>query len=313
MKGFVNLFPLWALLASASALVVPELWTPLGPAIAPLLGLVMLGMGLTLSLDDFRLVLRRPALVLLGVSLQFLGMPLLAWGIAKALALSPALATGLILVGCAPGGTASNVIAYLAKADVALSVCLTAVSTCLAVVMTPLLATVFIGQQAPVPTAALFGSVLKIVLIPVALGTLINTRYGQRLDRLKRLLPVGSVAAIVLIIAIIVALNRSELADIAPSVVVAVALHNLAGLGVGYLAASLFRVDEATRRTLALEIGMQNSGLGVALAKEYFGLLAALPGAVFSVWHNLTGSLLASYWSRHPPPTHTDQTREPVR
>lgn len=300
-KSYVTLFPLWALLASIAAYAFPELLTPLKAAITPLLGVVMLGMGLTLSLADFEQVLRRPRVVLAGVVMQFSIMPLVAWLIAVALDLPPALATGLILVGCCPGGTASNVIAYLARADVALSVCLTAVSTLLAVGLTPILATLYIGHRASVPTLDLLGSVVKIVLIPVAAGTTLNTLYKKRLAPLKRVLPALSVSAIALIIAIIVALNKPGFSEVAAPVLVAVALHNCLGLLAGYVGARLLRVDQATLRTLVIEVGMQNSGLGVALAKQYFGALAALPGAVFSVWHNLTGSLLAGRWARRPP------------
>ncbi len=261
----------------------------------------MLCMGLTLSVRDFADVLLRPKVVLSGVAVQYLAMPFLAWLVAKVLALPPALATGLILVGCCPGGTASNVIAYLAKADVALSVCLTAMATLLAVLMTPLLATLYIGQQAPVPTWGLFGSVAKIVLLPVTAGTLLNTFFGARLSGPKRLLPVLSTLAIVVIIGIVVSLNRNGLSEVGGRAILAVVLHNGLGMAAGYLAARMLRLKPAQLRTLVIEIGMQNSGLGVALAKQYFSTLAALPGAVFSVWHNLTGSLLAGYWARHPP------------
>ena len=218
------------------------------------------------------------------------------------LGLSPELSTGVILVGCCPGGTASNVIVYLGKGDVALSISLTALSTLLAVVLTPLLATWYIGERAPVPTLGLLSSVVEVVLIPVALGTLANTLYGRKLAPIKRALPAVSVSAIVLIIAIIVALNAKSIGTVALSVVAAVALHNGLGLAAGYGAARLLRADRKVTRTLMIEIGMQNSGLAVALAKQYFTLLAALPGAVFSVWHNLTGSLLAAAWS------HRDRT-----
>lgn len=301
LRSYVALFPLWALVGSMLAYLFPALLTPLKGAITPLLGVVMLGMGLTLSLGDFEQVVRRPRIVLAGVVMQFSIMPFFAWLVAVVLQLPPALATGLILVGCCPGGTASNVIAYLARADVALSVCLTAVSTLLAVVLTPLLATFYIGQRASVPTVELLGSVVKVVLLPVATGTAINTLYKKRLEALQRVLPALSVTAIVLIIAIIVALNRPGLSTVATQVVVAVALHNGLGLLAGYVGGRLLRVDTATLRTLVIEVGMQNSGLGVALAKQYFGALAALPGAVFSVWHNLTGSLLAGRWARQPP------------
>jgi BASS family bile acid:Na+ symporter len=240
----------------------------------------------------------RPKVVLAGAALQFTAMPLLAWVVARAMGLPSELATGLILVGCCPGGTASNVIAYLGKADVALSITLTGLTTLLAVVLTPLLATWYIGSRTSVPTLGLLTSVVKVVLVPVVVGVVANTLWGKRLGGVKRILPAISVSAIVLIIGIIVALNQTALAGVALSVVIAVAVHNGLGLATGYLAARLLGVDRRVRHTLMLEVGMQNSGLGVALAKEYFTLLAALPGAVFSIWHNLSGSMLAAVWSR---------------
>lgn len=298
LQRYTDLFPLWAVLLSVVAFLAPTSFAPLAPGITPLLGVVMLAMGLGLSGRDFALVARRPRIVLSGVALQFVAMPLIAWLVARALRLPPELAAGVILVGCCPGGTASNVIAYLGKGDVALSISLTALSTVCAVVLTPLLATWYIGERAPVPTLGLLTSVVKVVLIPVTIGTLVNSFYGAKLSRIKQALPAISVSAIVLIIAIIVALNEKALGTVAVSVVLAVALHNALGLAAGYGAARALGADRATTRTLMIEIGMQNSGLGVALAKEYFTLLAALPGAVFSVWHNLTGSLLAAIWAR---------------
>jgi BASS family bile acid:Na+ symporter len=298
LERYTDLFPLWAVLLSIVAFLSPSTFAPMAPGITPLLGVVMLAMGLGLSGKDFALVVRRPRLVLSGVALQFLAMPLLAWLVARALRLSPELATGIILVGCCPGGTASNVITYLGKGDVALSISLTALSTLAAVVLTPLLATWYIGERAPVPTLGLLTSVVEVVLVPVTLGTLVNSFFGSRLGRVKRALPAVSVSAIVLIIAIIVALNEKAMGAVGGTVLLAVALHNALGLAAGYGAARLLGADRAATRTLMIEIGMQNSGLGVALAKEYFTLLSALPGAIFSVWHNLTGSLLAAVWAR---------------
>jgi len=298
LDRYTDLFPLWAVLLSVVAFVTPGAFAPLAPAITPLLGVVMLAMGLGLSGSDFALVFKRPKIVASGVCLQFLAMPFIAWLVVRAMKLPPELATGLILVGCCPGGTASNVITYLGKGDVALSISLTALSTFCAVVLTPLLATWYIGERAPVPTLGLLASVVKVVLVPVTVGTLANTFWGKKLASFKRALPAISVSAIVLIIAIIVALNEKALGTVASTVVVAVAVHNGLGLAAGYGAARLLRADQAVTRTLMIEVGMQNSGLGVALAKEYFTLLSALPGAIFSVWHNLTGSVLAALWSR---------------
>jgi BASS family bile acid:Na+ symporter len=270
------------------------------PAIIPLLGLVMFGMGITLTADSFLAVMRRPFTVFLGVALQFLLMPLAGWLLATLFQLPVQLAVGVILVGCSPGGTASNVICYLARGDVALSITLTAVSTMLAVLATPLLTLFYAGQTVPVPVLDMLLSILKIIILPVAGGVLLNHVLQQRLSPLKKLFPVISVAAIVLIIAIIVGLNQPQLGRIGIGMVCAVLLHNGVGLLGGYWLPLLMGRDQRECRTLAIETGMQNSGLAVALAVKYFSASAALPGALFSIWHNLTGSLVAGYWSRRP-------------
>lgn len=292
-----TLFPLWALLGAGLAWWLPEPFAAMKPGIVPLLGLVMFGMGVTLSWRDFGDALARPGVVALGVALQFLVMPAAAWGVSVLLGLPPMLLVGMVLVGASPGGTASNLICYLARGDLALSITLTTASTLLAVIATPLLTLVYAGERVPVPVLGMLWSVAKVVLLPVAAGVLVNAWLGERLDALKRFFPALSMAAIVLIIAIIVALQRDNLASLGALLVMAVALHNAIGLAAGYGAARLLGLGERTARTLAIEVGMQNSGLAVALAVKHFAAAAALPGALFSVWHNLTGSLLASLWS----------------
>ena len=204
------LFPLWALLGVLLAWQVPWMLLPLKPAIVPLLGLVMFGMGVTLTGRDFLAVLQHPFPVVLGVTLQFLLMPLVAWGLAELAALPAQLAIGLILVGCSPGGTASNVICYLAKGDVALSITLTLVSTLLAIVATPLLTLLYAGETVPVPVGAMLLTILKVILVPVLAGMLVNHFFHRSLTTVRDIFPVISVAAIVLIIAIIVALNQAR-------------------------------------------------------------------------------------------------------
>jgi len=292
------LFPLWALLGTAWALGQPELFTPLKPGIIPLLGVVMFGMGLSLLPRDFVSVVRRPRIVALGVTLQFGLMPLIAWCLVRLFDLPPTLAAGLVLVGACPGGTASNLVCYLARGDLALSITLTSCSTLLAVVATPFLTWLYIGQTVPVPVWSMLLSVLKVVLLPVVGGLLINRVLGERLTPVKRLFPLLSVAAIVVIIAIVVALNQGRILHMVASTALLVVLHNGLGLAGGYWAGRLVGLDTRTNRTLAIEVGMQNSGLAVALATQYFSAAAALPGALFSVWHNLSGSMLAAWWSR---------------
>jgi BASS family bile acid:Na+ symporter len=298
MTRITRLFPLWAVAGSLLALAVPDLLVPLKPAIVPLLGLVMFGMGITLTGQNFLTVLRRPFPVLLGVSLQFLVMPLAAWLIAVLLGLPPQLGAGLILLGCCPGGTASNVICYLARGDVALSITLTAVSTLLAVLATPLLTLLYAGQTVPVPVLDMLLSIFRIIFLPVTLGVAVNHFLHDRLAAVRGVFPVISVLAIVVIIAIIVALNHDQLQHIAGAVAVAVMVHNLFGLLAGYWLPRWLGREPRECRTLAIEVGMQNSGLAVALAVKYFSAAAALPGALFSIWHNLSGSFLAGYWYR---------------
>jgi BASS family bile acid:Na+ symporter len=261
----------------------------------------MFGMGITLTPADFARATRRPGLLGLGAALQFGAMPLIAFVVARILDLDPQLTAGLVLVGACPGGTASNVICYLARADVALSITLTAVSTGVAVVATPLLTELYVGRAVEVNVPGMIASIFRIVIVPVALGVGVNVWLGARLGALKRVFPLVSVGAICVIIAIVLALSHERLGELTGAVVLAVALHNALGLAVGYSVPALLGMPESVRRTLAVEVGMQNSGLGVALAVQYFSALAALPGALFSIWHNLTGSLLASLWSRRAP------------
>jgi len=291
-------FPIGALAISLLSVFYPLLLSPFASAIVPLLGIVMLGMGMTLQPENFWEVLLRPKLIALGVSLQFLLMPFIAWSISLLLGLPLELIIGVILVGSCPGGTASNVICYLARGDVALSITLTTVSTVMAVFLTPLLTWLYIGQKVPVPVLDMMLNIFKIILLPVTLGILINFYFGKYLHKVKQVFPFISVLSIILIIGIIVALNEPQLPMIALPVVAAVFWHNILGLCAGYYLAKLFGMDEKVRRTMAIEVGIQNSGLGVALAQTYFSMGAALPGALFSIWHNITGSILAGYWAR---------------
>lgn len=298
MDRITGLFPLWAVLISALAVIYPAPLIPLKWAIVPLLGIVMFGMGVTLTPSDFTSTMKRPLIIALGVVLQFLLMPLIGWLLTRLLALPLPLAVGVVLVGSAPGGTASNVITYLARGDVALSITLTAMSTLLAVVMTPTLTWLYVGQLVAVPAADMLLSILEIILLPVACGVFVNTQWGGRLAGLKRLFPFISIVAIVLIIGVIVGLNQPQLSTLALPVIIAVVLHNLVGLAGGYVVPKVLGLDATICRTIAIEVGMQNSGLAVALAVKYFSPAAALPGALFSIWHNLSGAALASFWSR---------------
>lgn len=292
-----NYFALWVILASIVAYFV-DAFAGLVAYVNVLLGIVMFGMGLTLTGADFARVFRRPKDVLLGVVAQFSIMPLLGFLLAYFLRLPPELAVGVVLVGCAPGGTASNVMTYLAKGDVPLSVSMTAISTILAPIVTPALMLVLAGSWLPVDGWGLFVSIVQVVLIPVMLGVLVNTFFGKAVQQASSVLPLISVIAIILIVMGVVARNAENLLTVGPLVFLAVVLHNLFGYALGYAVGNILKVETPQKRAISIEVGMQNSGLAAGLASAHFGGLAALPGAIFSVWHNISGPLLATYWRR---------------
>ena len=297
-------FALWVVLGTILGSIRPELVAWVGPHIPFLLGVIMFGMGMTLSGSDFKNALRRPREVAAGVLAQFTIMPLVAYGLALGLKLPPDLAVGVVLVGACPGGTASNVVTYLARGDVALSVSMTSIATLLAPVLTPMLTLGLAGQWIPVSAGALFLSIVKIVVLPVAAGVLAHRFLSKIVAQMTPLLPLVSVSAIVLIVAFVVSANLDRILATAATVFVAVALHNLFGLGLGFALARALGMEESKTRAVTIEVGMQNSGLAVSLAVLHFNPAAAIPGALFSVWHNLTGPALATYWARKPP----DQT-----
>ena len=295
----VLLLPVGAILISGIALVYPSLFVDLGSAIIPLLGIVMFSMGMTLKPIDFKRVFEQPTLIFLGVSLQYLLMPLIAWLLSTVLELPILLATGLILVGACPGGTASNVICFLARGHVALSISLTAVSTLLAALLTPLITLIYVDQSIDVPVIKMMKNLFLIVILPVVSGVLINSYFQQRLTKIKSFLPLVSVLSIIFIIGVIVAKNQSQIFEIGLLLFCAIVLHNFFGLLTGYVIPKLMGYDKAICKTISIEVGMQNSGLAVVLANQYFSAVAALPGALFSVWHNITGSILALLWSKN--------------
>jgi len=298
LNRIVNLFPLWAILFSAVAYFNAETFAALKSVIVPLLAVVMLSMGMTLTWQDFKAVLKKPLVITIAVAIQFLLMPLFAYAISVLLGLSVDLMTGMVLVGASAGGTASNVICYLAKGNVALSILMTVVSTLCAVILMPALTFLYLNQVIPVPVVGMLTSILTIVLLPVLVGTFLNSFFNQRLKTLQAFLPLLSTFSIVFIIAIIVGLNHNNLTVLALPVLLAVALHNFLGLFAGYGIPWLLKYDAQTCRTVCIEVAMQNSGLSVALAIKYFSITAALPAAIFSIWHNISGSLLALYWRK---------------
>jgi len=267
--------------------------------INPLLGVIMFGMGLTLSPQDFRVVFSRPKDVLIGCLTQFMVMPLMAWLLTKAFALLPELALGVILVGCCPGGTASNVITYLAKGDLALSVGMTATSTVLAPVLTPLLVWLMAGTIVEVDTLGMLLSIVYVVIAPIVCGFLIQHYLPRFTQRAVAYLPAFSSIVIALVVAIIVGHNASRLLTGGLIVILVVMLHNLSGLAIGYGIGRLLGLSHDKRTAISIEVGMQNSGLASSLATIHFAVfpMATIPGAVFSVWHNISGALVAKLYS----------------
>ncbi len=292
----VNLFPLWAVLLSCIAFFNADFFASLKHIIVPLLALVMFCMGMTLTWNDFKTVINRPLIIAIAVTIQFLLMPLFAYAISIMLGLGIDMLTGMVLVGASAGGTASNVICYLAKGNVALSILMTVVSTLSAVLLMPALTYIYLNQVVPVPVDGMLKCILLILLLPVIGGTLLKSLLGRWLRVFQPVFPLLSTFAIVFIIAIIVGLNHENLNEVALPVLFAVCLHNLLGLISGYWIPKCLKYDEQTCRTVCVEVAMQNSGLSVALAVKYFSVAAALPGAIFSIWHNISGSFLAMYW-----------------
>ncbi len=298
MQHFTRLFPVWAVVLSAVAFYNPQLFAGYKNFIVPLLFIVMLCMGMTLSWNDFSAVFKTPRVITVAVVIQFVCMPFFAWSISKLLNLPVEIMTGMVLVGASAGGTASNVICYLAKGNVALSIMMTVVSTLCAVVMMPLLTWLYLNQMIEVPVWKMLQSILWVVLVPVLIGTSFNSFFYSRLRKIQNIFPLLSSLSIILIIAIIIGINQRNLSVLSFQVLLAVSMHNLLGLLAGFWIIRFLQFDDRTARTVSIEVGMQNSGLSVALAIQYFSVMAALPGAIFSIWHNLSGSLLAFYWQK---------------
>lgn len=289
---------LFVLLIGVVGAARPQTLTWVGPYVGWLLGVVMFGMGMTLTFQDFKRVLHRPWEVLLGVVAQFLIMPLAAWFLVWLFALPAELAIGVVLVGTCPGGTASNVISYLAKGDVALSVSMTMATTLLAPVVTPTLTWLLAGSWIEVSFTAMMISIAQMVLLPLLLGLTAHHFFERTVEKILPVMPVVSVVTIVLLVGGVVALGAESLLDVGLLMAAIVVLHNAFGLVLGYGMARLFRLDSKKARTVSIEVGMQNSGMAASLAVLYFSPAAAIPGAIFSVWHNISGSIVANYFAR---------------
>jgi bile acid:Na+ symporter, BASS family len=293
-----NTFAIWVIVFAILAFFIPSGFTWIAPHIPLLLGIIMFGMGLTLSLQDFKAVFQSPKSVMIGVIAQYTIMPLLAFGLATVFQLSPEVAVGVILVGCCPGGTASNVMTFLAKGNTALSVAVTSVSTLLAPILTPALTLLFASKWLPVSAGSLVLSIVQIVLVPIILGIIVKLLFSKQVEKSIAVLPLISVIGIVAVASAVVAVNAGKIAETGLLIFSIVVLHNGLGLLLGYLLAKMLKLNFADQKAISIEVGMQNSGLGAALAVAHFSPLAAVPSAIFSVWHNISGPLLATWWGK---------------
>ncbi|MFK8986266.1 bile acid:sodium symporter family protein [Acinetobacter seifertii] len=295
-------FALWVIVFAALALWQPEFFVWLKAYIPWILGIIMLGMGMTMTVDDFKGVLQSPKAVLIGVVAQFVVMPGLAYVLCKLFNLPPEIAVGVILVGCCPGGTASNVITYMAKGNVALSVACTSVSTLLAPVLTPAIFYLLASQWLKIDAASMLISILQVVLLPIVIGLILRTWLKRQVESYIQVMPLVSVIAIVAIVAAIIGGSKAAILQSGLLILAVVILHNGFGYLLGFTAARFFKLPYADSKAIAVEVGMQNSGLGVALAAVHFAAspITAVPSAIFSLWHNISGPALATYWaSKH--------------
>ena len=312
MMKISNHIGLLVLLVAVVAMLVPSSFDWIDTwIINPMLGIIMFGMGLTLSWKDLSIVLSRPRDIALGCMAQFIVMPLLAWLLTHVFSLPKDLALGIILVGCCPGGTASNVITYLAKGDLALSVGMTACSTLLAPLMTPLLVWLMAGTMVEVDTLGMLLSIVYVIIAPIAAGLLCQRFLPRLTQKVTPYLPSFSSLAIALTVGIVVSHNADRLWMGGYVVIVVVMLHNLLGLLLGYLIGRVLRLPYPKNVALSIEVGMQNSGLASSLAVLHFAAypLATVPGAIFSVWHNISGAMAAKFFQRDEvPPTGSQET-----
>lgn len=290
----VTVFPLIIIVAFAVAFMAPSAVQPFAGWVVPALGIIMFGMGLTLTVPDFELVVKKPLPVLIGVVAQFVVMPLLGVALAWGFGLPAALAAGVVLVGSAPGGTSSNVISYLARGDVALSVTMTSISTLLAPIFTPLLTLWLAGAWMSVDAGAMAWSIVKIVLIPVVAGLVIRSVAGNYIQGVLAALPWISVIGIAYVVMAVVSGSADKIVEAGFTIFAVVILHNGLGYALGYGVAKATGSDVRAARTTSIEVGMQNSGLAAGLAAKHLSPEAALPAAIFSVWHNISGGLYAS-------------------
>ncbi|GAB2560149.1 bile acid:sodium symporter family protein [Gracilibacillus alcaliphilus] len=296
-----NTFAIWVVLIGVVSFFFPSGFTWIAPQISILLGIIMFGMGLTLTPQDFKGILKSPKSVFIAVIAQYTIMPIVAYALVKIFQLPPEIAVGVILVGCCPGGTASNVMAYLAKGNTALSVSATTVSTLLAPIITPALTLLFASEWMAVSFMEMFLSIVKVVLVPIIAGFIVRMLFREQVEKSITVLPLISVIGIVAVAAGVVAINTEAIATSGLLIFVVVILHNLLGLILGFLLARACKLDFASQKTVTIEVGMQNSALASQLSLAFFpaSAIAAVPSTIFSIWHNVSGPILATFWSKY--------------
>ncbi|MBC6972818.1 bile acid:sodium symporter family protein [Bacillus sp. Xin] len=293
-------FAIWVICIAVIAFIIPTPFIWFNGYITILLGIVMFGMGLTLKAVDFKMIVTKPLPVTIGVCAQFIIMPLVAYALAYMMNLPAELAAGLVLLGSVPGGTSSNVMVYLAKGNLPLSIAMTSLSTLLAPIATPFILLLLAGQWMPVDPMSMFLSIVQVIIVPITLGIAVRKFFPAVVNKGITVVPLISVLAIIIIVSAVISANVSSIASSGLFIFAAVMLHNAFGFLLGYLTAFVLGLDEGTRRAISIEVGMQNSGLGVALATAHFGSLAALPSVLAAVWHNIAGPILATFWSKKP-------------
>ena len=297
-KFMTNMMAVWVILLTVIALIYPNLFIWIAPYITILLGVIMFTMGLTLSIDDFKEIFKQPIKVIVLALSQYLVMPIIAVSLVFLFNLPPEIAIGVILVGSSPGGTSSNVMTFLAKGNVALSVAATTVTTLLAPIVTPSLTLLLASTWLDISFSAMMVSILQVVLIPVLLGLGVGSLFRKQVDRVVDVLPMISMTGILGVMTAVTASNVDNILTSGLIILLVVILHNLLGYATGFLLGKIFKFNLADTKTISIEVGMQNSGLATALAVQHFEPVTALPGALFSVWHSLSGAVLANVFGK---------------
>ena len=297
-KFMTNMMAVWVILFTVIALIYPNLFIWIAPYITILLGVIMFTMGLTLSIDDFKEIFKQPIKVIVLALAQYLVMPIIAVSLVFLFNLPPEIAIGVILVGSSPGGTSSNVMTFLAKGNVALSVAATIVTTLLAPIVTPSLTLLLASTWLDISFSAMMVSILQVVLIPVLLGLGVGSLFRKQVDRVVDVLPMISMTGILGVMTAVTASNVYNILTSGLIILLVVIIHNLLGYATGFLLGKIFKFNLADTKTISIEVGMQNSGLATALAVQHFEPVTALPGALFSVWHSLSGAVLANVFGK---------------